>query len=76
MWYDDTVREIAMSEHLDAVAFAYERTGMKKLVPVIGLGCRSKIEWQDENGTPSKPPEAIADAWASVQRWIEGHKEG
>ena len=46
----------------------------RSLVPVLGLGCSNRLEWQDQNGAQAKPPESVAEARRTVEAWIGANR--
>jgi hypothetical protein len=62
-----------MFKHSDAIAYGYDEDGLKKLVAIIGINCRSKLEWRNSGGQPCKAPSSIRDEWQRVVLWIEAN---
>jgi hypothetical protein len=60
----------------DAIAYGYDEEGFKKLVPIIGIGCRSRLEWRNGSGQQCEAPSAIRNEWRSLSAWILENQDG
>jgi hypothetical protein len=60
---------------LDAVAFGYDEDGFKKLVPITGIGCRSRLEWRNASGQICEAPSPIRNEWQRLVDWIRSNSK-
>lgn len=61
-------------DDIGAIAAGYDSAGqVRRLVPIIGMGCPHKLQWQDQNGALCGPPKELEGAWREVSAWLEFH---
>jgi hypothetical protein len=63
-------------KYLDAIAYGYDKDGLKKLIPIIGIGCRSRLAWKNGSGQECDAPSSIQEPWARIAAWIKENQNG